>query len=297
MKRLFFINVVLFVTLLSFAEKVITVNKEKIKISKVDSIKFNLKGIWIIVDRQYFLDDGNYSPVKWDKLDYENTVSISDNIFNACTYNLTPNLIVNPIFINNYEYNFSDGGDFFKQFNDTVLHISVWGKDDLKRATNRHITNPVATFEIYVLNNDYVVIAQSNSFTYLKRTNEIIEYNRWKKEGLYEKVNFVDNGVIRLNIKNDENMEQNKFIEFIFRTNAPECENGTLEILSPTLNELESSRKLGLEIFKKIKNRDQDLKDKISLKKLQSNIIRVGYLVNNINCKNRGVFLWRIVDE
>jgi len=293
MKLLIFFTVIYFSIQTISAQKTIIAGGEKIKMQIVDSTKFNIKGVWKIIDRKYFYDDGEYNKKKWDELDKGNAVFISDSIINVCTYSLVPNLIINPIFIKSFDTDFSQDGTFFKQFNDTVLHFSVWGKDDLSRAIERQIEDPVATFEIIVLNNDYIVIAQANSFRYLKRMENFNNDEGWKKEENYEKINFVDNGVIRIKVLKGRQTKEGYF-EFIFKPSNSNCATGILEILAPTTSELQSSRRLGCELFKDGNRNGLIIKGKIPLNQLKSSYLRIGYLIKNINCQNRGVLLWRI---
>jgi hypothetical protein len=105
----------------------------------------------LIIDRKYFYDNGDYSRFRWDNLDKDNAVFVSDSLFYACTNSLGPNLIVHPIFIKTVDTAFSTGGDFFEQFCDSALHISILGKGDLEYSKN--IKDSVATVELWTLNN------------------------------------------------------------------------------------------------------------------------------------------------
>lgn len=282
----------------SSAQKIIEIGGEKIKTEMVNPSKFNIRGIWKIVDRKYFYDDGSFSRFKWDTLDKNNTVLISDSLFYACTYSITPNLIVSPIFKETVDTVFSTGGDFFEQFCDSALHISIWSKGDLEYSKN--IKDPVATVEIWTLNNEYIAIAHANSFLYLERITDTNKKEGWKKQKNYEIVNIGNGHYIGVKTVFNTYQTEHKYIEYVF-TPTSKCYNGSLQIYAPTERDFETLQFIGNK--KIVETNDignKSIKGYIPLSQLQSKFFVVGYGPISPDCgesENNGEFLWRIVSD
>jgi hypothetical protein len=274
------------------AQKVINVDGQLIKMTLVDTKKFDIRGLWEIVDKQFFYDDGECSKLKWDKIDKGNVVFISDSLFYACSSDLFCNLITNPIFEKKIDSTFSTGGQFFKQFSDTVLHISVWTKQDL--ISSKAIVDPVATYEISILNNDYMVIAENNSFRYLRRITKPTGTEGWKKEGNFETIvyNQVKN-FIRIHIDVKKPQKKDGYIEYIFVPNK-KTKDAKLSIFTFSSKELEDTKNPTILIEKRDNPGKDTLKGHFPLNRLSTNSFSI--LQGNKYNGSAGKFLWRIVE-
>ena len=293
MKRLIFLNVIFTLFFSVYAEKIVNVGGKNIKTQMVDSARFDIRGTWKIIDQKWFYDDGAINRnKKWNELDKGNAVIISDSLFYACTNSLFCNLIINPIFEKSIDTKFSEEGQFFEQYNDTLLHIGVWSKGDIEQS--KKIKEPTSTYDIIVLNNDYVVIAESNSFRYLERVKNSIEGEGWRMEQGYNSVETTDD--IRIRISPNQLKNPNGFIKFIFPFKQG-IEAGILQLYGLTKKELENEKTSTVLIQKYDNLQRKTIKGYIPLKNLKTNVFSIRYLGDKYFDTNPGKFLWKIVDD
>ncbi len=282
-----------FISTQTFSQKEILVGGKKIQMELVDSNKFDIKGVWKIVDQKYFYDDGEISDNKWDSLDKGNPVFISDSMIYACTHTLFSNFAANPFFKYDYFYSFSEGGDFFNQFSDSVLHIAIWAKGDWEKFGKN--IDPVSTYDAYVLNNNYIVISSNNSFRYLERITKPTGDEGWKKINDYTAIylnDFIDD--IRLLVPNLK-MNRDKFIEYIFFPKF-KCNDPKLVLKNLSYDELKKNSEPRSVLYKNLNLTNKTLKGYLSIDKLQSDVFTINQ--GSEFCKGSyAKFLWRIVSD
>jgi hypothetical protein len=284
-----------FICNLAFSQKEILVGGKKIKMEFVDSNKFDIKGEWEIVDRKHFYDDGEISKQKWDSLDKGNTVYISDSIFYACSNYFGCNLIFSPIFQKSVSLNYAEGGEFFEQFIDTVLNFSVWTKVEL--IESKSIIDPVATFELSVLNKDNIIIAHNNSFTYLKRCEKNIFKKGWGTENNYEVFKYAKSPLwdIRIFINPKSIISENNYLEYIFIPNTKSID-AALKIGALSNEELIDTRRPKTILISNTNLQKKILRGFVPLKKIPSHVFSF-FHGESYDKGNVGKFLWRIVSD
>jgi|LakMenEpi03Aug12_release.lakeMendotaPanAssembly.Ray.scaffolds.fasta_scaffold288551_2 hypothetical protein len=292
MKIKYLFILLFFICKQTFSQKEILVGGKKVKMEFLDSSSFNINGTWKIVDRKYFYDDGEISNKVWDRLDKGNVVLFNDSMFYAYTHSLTPNLIKSPLYKQVIDSSFSEGGEFFEQFNPKVLSIYVWERGDWEVYKKRSDA-AVPSLNIHVINKNYIMISGGNSFKYLEREHPDSALQKWKKLGSYHLVNCREGGYPRIQIENDY---KNKFIEYFFIPNT-ECKIGVLKFYSLNVKELQSGYHLRNN-FKTDKIEGSRKKGYLLLSEIKNNVFTFAYERNNSVCdEDRGLFLWRLVSD
>ena len=293
MKRLIFLNVIFTLFFSVYAEKIVNVGGKNIKTQMVDSARFDIRGTWKIIDQKWFYDDGAINRnKKWDELDKGNAVIISDSLFYACTNSLFCNLIINPIFEKSIDTKFSEEGQFFEQYNDTLLHIGVWSKGDIEQS--KKIKEPTSTYDIIVLNNDYVVIAESNSFRYLERVKNSIEGEGWRMERDLNVVEYSKAANdIRIRISPKQLKNPDGFIKFIFIPKK-NTQDGAIKIFALTKKELDDSKHSTVLIQQYDNPLIETIMGYIPLKSLKANVFSMCQGDEYFN-GSAGKFLWKII--